>query len=64
MISSYLQICRMCQEKRRVPFHSIVQAYDECFPIASLGLLFENRPALYFCYYKENEKNNTRMLDT
>ena len=29
------------------------------------GVLFENRPALYFCNYKENEKkNNTRMLDT
>ena len=23
-----------------------------------------NRPALYFCNYKENKKNNTRMLDT
>ena len=29
------------------------------------GVLFENRPALYFCNYKENNKNNsTRMLDT
>ena len=28
------------------------------------GLLFENRPALYFCNYKENKKNNLRMLDT
>ena len=28
------------------------------------GLLFENRPALDFCNYKENKKNNTRMLDT
>ena len=28
------------------------------------GLLFENRPALYFCNYKENKKNNIRMLDT
>ena len=30
------------------------------------GVLFENRPALYFCnYYKEKKKlNNTRMLDT
>ena len=27
-------------------------------------LLFENRPALYFCNYKENKKNNIRMLDT
>ena len=27
-------------------------------------LLFENRPALYFCNYKENKENNTRMLDT
>ena len=27
-------------------------------------VLFENRPALYFCNYTENEKNNTRMLDT
>ena len=26
------------------------------------GVLFENRPALYFCNYKE--KNYTRMLDT
>ena len=25
------------------------------------GLLFENRPALYFCNYKEK---NTHMLDT
>ena len=28
------------------------------------GLLFENRPALYFCNHKENKKNNKRMLDT
>ena len=28
------------------------------------GLLFENRPVVYFCNYKENKKNNTRMLDT
>ena len=27
-----------------------------------LRVLFENRPALYFCNYKE--KNNTRILDT
>ena len=27
-------------------------------------LLFENRPALYFCNYKENKKNSIRMLDT
>ena len=27
-------------------------------------LLFEKRPALYFCNYKENKKNNIRMLDT
>ena len=27
-------------------------------------LLFENRPALHFCNYKDNKKNNTRMLDT
>ena len=27
-------------------------------------LLFENRPALYFCNYKENKKNNIRMSDT
>ena len=27
-------------------------------------LLFENRPALYFCNYKKNKKNNIRMLDT
>ena len=26
-------------------------------------LLFENRPALYFCNHKE-KKNNIRMLDT
>ena len=26
------------------------------------GLLFENRPGI--CNYKENKKNNTRMLDT
>ena len=25
--------------------------------------LFENRPALYFCKYKENKVNNTRILD-
>ena len=30
----------------------------------SLWLLFENRPALYFCNYKENKENNIRMLDT
>ena len=30
----------------------------------SIRLLFENRPALYFCNYKENKKNNIRMLDT
>ena len=29
-----------------------------------IRLLFENRPALYFCNYKLNEVNNTRMLDT
>ena len=28
------------------------------------GLLFENRPELYFCNYKENKKSNTPMLDT
>ena len=28
----------------------------------SAGVLFENRPALYFCNYKD--KKNTRMLDT
>ena len=28
------------------------------------GLLFENRPAVYFSNYKENKKNNIRMLDT
>ena len=27
----------------------------------SLWVLFENRPALYFCNYEEN---NTRILDT
>ena len=27
-------------------------------------LLYENRPALYFCNYKENKKSNIRMLDT
>ena len=27
-------------------------------------VLFENRPALYFCNYKENNKNNTRIFDT
>ena len=27
-------------------------------------VLFENRPALYFCNYKENKKNNICMLDT
>ena len=29
----------------------------------SCEVLFENRPALYFCNYTE-KKNNTRMLDT
>ena len=29
-----------------------------------IGLLFENRPALYFCNYKENKQNDIRMLDT
>ena len=32
--------------------------------IIKTRLLFENRPALYFCNYKENKKNNMRMLDT
>ena len=32
--------------------------------ISKFRLLFENRPALYFCNYKENKKNNMRMLDT
>ena len=27
-------------------------------------VLFENRPAIYFSNYKENNINNTRMLDT
>ena len=27
-------------------------------------LLFENRPVLNLCNYKENKKNNIRMLDT
>ena len=28
-------------------------------------VLFENRPALYFCIYKENKKkNNSCILDT
>ena len=31
---------------------------------STIGLLFENRPALYFCNYKENKENNIRMLDT
>ena len=31
--------------------------------LRTFGVLFENRPALYFCNYKENKKN-TRMLDT
>ena len=29
-----------------------------------IWVLFENRPALYFCNYKENDKNNPRILDT
>ena len=33
-------------------------------PVKIFRLLFENRPAVYFCNYKENKKNNTRMLDT
>ena len=28
------------------------------------GVLFENRPALYFSNYNEKKNNNTRMLDT
>ena len=32
-------------------------------PGKSYRVLFENRPALYFCKYKE-KKNNTRILDT
>ena len=32
--------------------------------IKGLRVLFENRPALYFCNYKENKRNNTRILDT
>ena len=32
--------------------------------LMSKRLLFENRPALYFCNYKENKMNNIRMLDT
>ena len=31
--------------------------------LTNIWVLFENRPALYFCNYKENKKN-TRMLDT
>ena len=30
----------------------------------SKRVLLENRPALYYCNYKENKKNNIRMLDT
>ena len=33
-------------------------------PVVIKRLLFQNRPALYFCNYKENKKNNIRMLDT
>ena len=40
--------------------------YSSFFPtrLTFFWLLFENRPALYFCNWKENKKNNTRMLDT
>ena len=45
-----------------------VAAYDLIFTHGNHkcknGLLFENRPALYFCNYKENKENNIRMLDT
>ena len=27
-------------------------------------VLIENRPALYFCNYKENKINKTHMMDT
>ena len=35
-----------------------------CLWEESLGVLFENRPALYFSNYQKKNKNNTRMLDT
>ena len=40
--------------------HKMEGSFDD----PNSGLLFENRPALYFCNYKENKKNNIRMLDT
>ena len=46
-------------------FLSRVQTIVILFNLAIFsGVLFENRPALYFCNYKENEENDTRMLDT
>ena len=49
-IASFLLVsfCSVCQE----------------LLLRIVGLLFENRPALYFCNYKENKKSNIRMLDT
>ena len=49
--------------------HNFVFHKKITFPIIALPnvlrVLFENRPALYFCKYKENKKkNNTRILDT
>ena len=38
--------------------------YEKGPRLANSRLLFENRPTLYFCNYKENKKNNICMLDT
>ena len=44
----------------------ILVAFNKVHPPDNIffWFLFENRPAVCFCNYKENKKNNTRMLDT
>ena len=38
---------------------------SQCLEVIRVyGVLFENRPAVYFCNYKENYKIDTRLLDT
>ena len=44
--------------------NGILDVRHTVLPEGIHGVLFENRPAVYFCNYKENKKNNIRMLDT
>ena len=56
---NYMQVkfCKMEQQKTCL-------LYSNWASTSLCRLLFENRPALYFCNSKENKKNNIRMLDT